>query len=378
MKALVFGGTGPTGPYVVDGLLERGYEVAIIHSGTHEAEFAGRVEDIHGDVHFPETLSDALGNRNFDLVVCQYGRLRVVAEFMQGKTPQFIGMGGTVRGQARDAKWGPLGRPFMTDEDAGPPDMSERGLGPKIYTAMENLLSLHDKDNFSVTYIGHHETYGPRQQAPADWSVIKRILDGRRQLVIANGGIKIRQRVFAENCAQSVLLCVDKPDESGGEHFVLSERPLYTERQRVELICATLGCEVELIDMPFPLAKHFWSTGPAHGVNDDRKIREVLGYRELISAADAQVTTVNWLVENQHLFSHEWEDQLTDTFDYAGEDQLVRVWKESYASLEAVTIASKIHAHNFRHPERPNESWRRPDASSEFAKFQAERTDEYY
>ena len=36
MKALVVGGTGPTGPFIVNGLLERGYEVAIFHRGTHE------------------------------------------------------------------------------------------------------------------------------------------------------------------------------------------------------------------------------------------------------------------------------------------------------------------------------------------------------
>src|SRR4051794_7774522 len=38
MRALVVGGTGPTGPYVVNGLVERGYEVAILHSGRHEVD----------------------------------------------------------------------------------------------------------------------------------------------------------------------------------------------------------------------------------------------------------------------------------------------------------------------------------------------------
>ena len=44
MKALVIGGTGPSGPYIVNGLLERGYDVTILHGGQHEVEFdaAGR------------------------------------------------------------------------------------------------------------------------------------------------------------------------------------------------------------------------------------------------------------------------------------------------------------------------------------------------
>ena len=33
MKALVVGGTGPTGPIIVQGLLDRGYEVTIYHRG---------------------------------------------------------------------------------------------------------------------------------------------------------------------------------------------------------------------------------------------------------------------------------------------------------------------------------------------------------
>ena len=42
MNALVLGGTGPTGPYIVNGLLERGYRVTIMHGGFHEVEFAER------------------------------------------------------------------------------------------------------------------------------------------------------------------------------------------------------------------------------------------------------------------------------------------------------------------------------------------------
>ena len=35
-RALVIGGTGPSGPHVVNGLVDRGFETAILHSGAHE------------------------------------------------------------------------------------------------------------------------------------------------------------------------------------------------------------------------------------------------------------------------------------------------------------------------------------------------------
>ena len=36
MKELVIGGSGPTGPHVLPGLLERGYDVTMLHRGVHE------------------------------------------------------------------------------------------------------------------------------------------------------------------------------------------------------------------------------------------------------------------------------------------------------------------------------------------------------
>ena len=60
MKALIIGGTGPTGPYIVEGLLQRGYQVTILHRGTHEVDMPPEVEHIHGDPHFVETLEEAL------------------------------------------------------------------------------------------------------------------------------------------------------------------------------------------------------------------------------------------------------------------------------------------------------------------------------
>ncbi len=95
MKALVVGGTGPTGPFIVDGLRARGFEVAIFHRGTHEIpEIGPEVEHIHGDPHFPETIADALGDRTFDLVVATYGRIRFLAQHFVGRTGRFVSVGG--------------------------------------------------------------------------------------------------------------------------------------------------------------------------------------------------------------------------------------------------------------------------------------------
>jgi len=98
-RALVVGGTGPSGPFLVNGLRDRGYTVAIFHRGTHEIpEIPNDVEHIHGDPHFRETIDSALNRRDFDVVIATYGRIRILAEALTGRTGQFIAIGGGIVG----------------------------------------------------------------------------------------------------------------------------------------------------------------------------------------------------------------------------------------------------------------------------------------
>ena len=70
MKALVIGGTGPTGPHIIEGLIERGYEVSMLNRGSRDSDaIPASVERIVADPHFRETLETALAGRTFDLVV---------------------------------------------------------------------------------------------------------------------------------------------------------------------------------------------------------------------------------------------------------------------------------------------------------------------
>ena len=61
VEALVIGGTGPTGHYIVNGLLQRGFEVAILHTGRHEVdEIPPEVEHIHTNPFDDAAFADAV------------------------------------------------------------------------------------------------------------------------------------------------------------------------------------------------------------------------------------------------------------------------------------------------------------------------------
>src|SRR5690606_10505157 len=101
---------------------------------------------------------------------------------------------------------------------------------------------------------GYSDVYGPRQLAPRDWSIIKRILDGRRQFLLPGGGLKIDTRGYSENVAEAPLLAVDAPDACAGKSYVVADRYFYTLRQRVAFLADHLGHELELIDIPYAFA----------------------------------------------------------------------------------------------------------------------------
>ena len=166
VKALVVGGTGPTGPLIVQGLLERGYEVAILHRGTHEVELPAAVEHIHADPHFRETLDSALNGRAFELVVATYGRLRYVAEALIGKTPRLITVGGTVgyRGALAPEANFPVGLPVPTRENATLVASEEEFRFAYLIALTEQVIMQGAANgHYSATHFRYPLVYGPHQ-----------------------------------------------------------------------------------------------------------------------------------------------------------------------------------------------------------------------
>ena len=95
MEALVIGGTGPTGHFIVNGLLDRGFKVAILHTGRHEVEeIPESVEHIHTNPFDDAELSGAIAGRHWDLTIATYGRLRRVAGVFGNHTSRFMSVGG--------------------------------------------------------------------------------------------------------------------------------------------------------------------------------------------------------------------------------------------------------------------------------------------
>jgi nucleoside-diphosphate-sugar epimerase len=367
-RALVIGGTGPTGPFVVEGLAKRGYSVTILHGGQHEVQFSvPDVRHIHEDPHFREPLERGLGNETFDLVIAQYGRLRIVADVLRGRTGRFIAIGGAtgIYAPDDDARWGTAGKPALF-ADTSPILVADDGpdgrhkIGRRMVQAMESVFEYHAAGDYSATYVAYPNNYGPRTPGPYDWTVLRRILDGRRRIVIADGGLKIDSRIYTENAAAAVLLVVDNPQLAAGKRYSVSDSDSFTMRQRIEHIAQHMGHELELIDMPYarawpchPLWRHF----PSHRLTSSSLIRSELGYEDPVSADEAMSRSINWLLANRPEPGGELEQQLGDPFAYEREDELIESWTAAVDGLGEPDSPLPRQGHQYRHPKQAGEAW---------------------
>ena len=360
MRALVVGGTGPTGPYIVNGLLERGFEVAIFHRGTHEIdEIPPAVEHIHGDPHFLATIEESLAGRTFDLAIATYGRIRLLAQALQGKVGRFISVGGVAayRGYLEPERLCPAGMASPIAEDAAlVADETEHRFSWLIGETERAVFAHHpDAAHFRYPYV-----YGPRQLIPREWSVVRRLRDGRRQIIVADGGLSLLTHGFAGNLAHSVLLAADQPDAAAGQIYNCGDEAQYTGAQIIELIARHMGADVELVNLPHELARsaHLFGDGTSthHRLMDTQKIRTQLGYRDICSVPEALGLTVDWLLAHAPPPGGDLEQRLQDRFDYADEDRLIEAWGAASAAIASIPIAEAAERpHPYAHPKQPGE-----------------------
>jgi len=342
-RALVIGGTGPTGYHIVHGLLERGFAVAILHSGRHEIdEIPARVEHIHTDPFSAIELRAALGTRTFDLTVATYGRLRRVAEVMAGRTGRFISVGGgpAYLGYMNAAAMAPSGLPVPVAEDA-PVVTSEAqdGKGYRIALTEAALFDVQpDATHFRYPYI-----YGKYQIAPREWCIVRRILDRRRFIIVPDGGLTLNHYGYAQNMAHALLLAVDQPQISRGQIYNCGDDEVLTLRQVVEIIAAALGHDWVIENLPWefalparPLVQQPWTT---HRVFDLAKLKRDLGYRDVVAPRKAVALVARQLAAQPLPYGGTAEKVLQDPFDYVAEDAIVAAWRELRQAMPTPSFA---------------------------------------
>ena len=332
--ALLIGGTGPTGPPIARGLEARGFRVTILHSGAHEVDDVAHHRHLHGDVFDEVSLREVLGDETFDVAIASYGRLRAIAQVLLGRVGRLLSIGGVpvYRGFFDPAVHSPPGLPVPTREDSDLATEADDGKSYRIGRTEQLLFETHP----TATHFRYPYVYGPRQLAPREWCVVRRVLDHRRFIVLPDDGLSLIPFGYVDNLAHSLLLAVDQPQASMGEVFNCGDDEKLTIRQVVELITDELDHDWELLSVPaqfaLPARPMMMNHRTTHRVVDTSKQRERLGYRDVVPAREAVRRTTRWLVEHKPERGGYEESALQDPFDYAAEDRLAQWWRTAIAT----------------------------------------------
>jgi len=331
-NVLVVGGTGPTGVPAVERFLRAGWNVAIYHTGAHEAEFSGPVEHLHGDPRELDDIKAKLGERKWDVVFATSGRLRFLADELAGKTRKLVAVTGQPVYKGAMVRTGQIGLPSAV------PESSERQYDASGYTGHvargeDQLMQHHWQGSFKAVILRYPGVYGPRAPMPHEWYVVKRVLDKRPFIILPADGQNMFQRGYAENLGELAYLACLRP-EADGQAFNAADERVMTTRAVTQCILDELGAEMELVGMPAGVAPRGYSLADKGSlILDMSKARAMLGYHDVVDPETATRRTARWLAENPPADGGgEWERVGgAAAFDYAAEDALIERWR---AALE--------------------------------------------
>lgn len=348
-STLVIGGSGPTGQWLVEGLLQRGHVVTMMHSGAHKPSHSwyNKIEKIYANVFDEKEFTAAVKERHFDNCFCMYGRLRMIANAMVGRCTRFLSVGGI-----------PVYRGFAIPDSLNPPGLPvpQREHDPKN-TVSGDLMDRHtthpnskvnkiiesEQDVFhfhpTATHFRYPWIYGPDQGLQWEWSVVRRCLDKRPFMFLPDNGLALVTRGYGPNVAHTLLLAIDKPEVSKGQTFNVGDEHVATLRQWVEMICEALGSNMKIVSIPHeyavpcrPLLK---GASYHHEVFDCSKAVHLLGYRDVVPTKEALALTARTLAADPPPVAI--EKGLQDVFDYAAEDALLDAWQRGdFAAMRMV------------------------------------------
>lgn len=360
MRALVIGGTGPTGPHVVSGLRSRGHDVTIFHRGTHELPALAEVEHIHGDPHFVESIEPALAGREFDMVVAMYGRIRHLAPALARRCDRFISIGGVPVYRGYFPRPGEPALPIPVTE--AHPVVRAAGEDPalqfsrRLTGAEDATFAAHP----GATILRFPMIYGPNNARPHEWPVIRRVRDRRPHMIVPDGGGQIITRCAARNAAAFVLAAVDRPAAAAGQVYNCADPTAWSLRQWIGAIVGLLGAELELVSVPGDIAVEaattllpLANTTATHCLLSTAKAERELGYQPVIEPLTALEEVLRWYD------AHPGRDfgaspSMADRFDYACEDALIASYQAAAPRLrDAVGQQAARPVHSMPHPKAP-------------------------
>ncbi len=327
-KAFLLGGTGQTGHALAPRLLERGWEVVVGSRG--EQELPQGVRHVKVDRTDGDSLRAALAD-GFDVLVD-------FVAFEPEHADQLLSLRDLVRSTVVLSS----GAVYVDTEGRGfePPELPRLPVpvrerqptasgAPETYATKKAEIErrLLGQSDLPATILRAGTIYGPRTVFSREWYFVKRALDKRPVVVLADRGKSRFNPVSVHTLAELIWLAAERP----GRRVLNAADP---DPPNVLEIARTIAVVLDyewvevLVEGTPGVGETPWSV-PHPFVMDMTEAEFELGYRPITHYAKAVPETVAWLVDATK--DRDWRevlprsaDIMKDDFDYEAEDAFLR------------------------------------------------------
>jgi nucleoside-diphosphate-sugar epimerase len=340
MQVLIIGGTAFMGPYVARHLRQLGHEVTLFHRGQTKFDLPEGVDEIFGDRHSLEAYAGQLRQLAPDVVL---DMIQVTESNAKALMSVFRGFTRRVVVASSADVYRAYNR--LRNVEPGPPDPTPltensplrekfypyRGERPREENDAQRWMDAYDKILIERVIMGEPElpgtilrlpaVYGPGDRQHRLFSYLKRMDDGRATILLQEDFAQWRFGYgYVEDVAQAITLAVID-DRASGRIYNVAAPHKWTQADLVRLVGEATGWNGRIVtaaaeQLPEQLQAGDYNWGQ-HMFMESRRIREELGFAEVVATAESLRRTVTWERANPP------EPIDGQQFDYAAEDAVL-------------------------------------------------------
>jgi nucleoside-diphosphate-sugar epimerase len=334
-RALVLGGTGAVGRATARRLLGAGWQIDL--TGRNPSHFPSDLGEagarfVVSDRRDSAQLAEAFGQGADLLVDCAcftaedatrllpFAREAGSTVMLSSKAVYVDADGNHSNSERKPWFQGPVRETQPTMAPGSGDYMSREGYGANKVAAEQALL----ESGCPVTVLRPSKIHGSGSQTPREWIFVKRVLDRRPAVILANRGAGVDHTTAAANIAALIGVAADSP----GARVLNSADPDAPSALEISrAIARLLGHsweEVLLDDAPADgVGRTPWDA--PHPIVLDTTAALELGYEPAGDYAATIADEVNWLVSGVEPRPGPDDEYFGPLLDYAAEDRLLEL-----------------------------------------------------
>ena len=338
MKILIIGGTNFIGPSVVRQLVTMGHDVTLFHRGNTKADLPENVDFIYGErsqLHDYKSEFESLSpDVVVDMICYTESEARMLMDVFKGITQRVVVISSMDVYRAYGAI---LGKESGVAEV---PLTEDSALRSSLYLLKEapkrplNAPADYEKivvekvvmsSELPGTIVRLPMVYGKNDPLNRLSPYLKRMGNRRDAIVLLDSIAKWRASYgYVENIGYAIALAVTN-EKAKGRIYNVAESETLSEEERITKIGKLAGWKGKVISLSkekFPPDWNFPFNTEQDWFVDSTRIREELGYREIVPIDEALKKTIEW--ERNHPSTEMQQLTAPWLLDYATEDTVLK------------------------------------------------------